>query len=562
MAYPRASTPRSSTSTPARSDAEVWEVLNIFKQIPSSIDGPLAALGSRSDLSPITRATLESISRSILRAFAGSGLDRPSLERALDKVRKCLPDGLHSELVDPRLVPDLRRLAEHIEGELNGGFPAVPSPATMTPPVRVPVMARAPVIAPVAASIHVEAPAAVAAQPVPRPSFPRTTRANASALFSKLGSQYSRRSALLVEPRARWSDLLGVDEQIADWLRSIEWIADRFATGLAADLLDVESPTELFAATLALLQTNQVAPVLSYLTPERAISRAGLAAVVAAIRLSAPENVSGELRAALVALVGHSHAAPIALLVDRGEISTDWLVSALEDREDAVASEAAELLAWLGFTAAHASQVEARALRAAGPGRRCAALFAAAALGSWRALDELRRMVDAEQLVTQHAIDGLVIAGGADDVSRLIGLASRQPELAMLAVLGVGQLGDAASAPAIGAAAVDDEIKRQAARAIFGDRPPGRGDDSQERSRLLRGEPWTLAGALSRLSAPDELLPARRWHALEIGTRSGVRPQLVLDSRARSQDQLATAAGLRAAVASPLARRPAQRSSR
>jgi hypothetical protein len=131
------------------------------------------------------------------------------------------------------------------------------------------------------------------------------------------------------------------------------------------------------------------------------------------------------------------------------------------------------------------------------------------------ALQQLRRMLDAGTSVTVAVVDALAAAGSAADAERLLHLAARDEALAPLAVLAAGHLGY----PIVAAG-----------------RPT---------QRLLGGKPWTLAAALARLADPGELARARRWHALELMVRTGVRPQIVFDATARVHTQDAAVARLR-----------------
>jgi hypothetical protein len=155
-------------------------------------------------------------------------------------------------------------------------------------------------------------------------------------------------------------------------------------------------------------------------------------------------------------------------------------------------------------------------------------------------------MVDGGTPVGAPAVQALAVAGNAADASRLLALATRQPELAGLAVLAAGHLGD----PAVGdvivglPADVPPELRARALRTIRGDSArsaPGGG-------RLLYGSPWSVEGLLARLVAPDELLRARPWYALEGFIRTGVPAAAALDRRSAAARQEQAAATIRSTL--------------
>jgi cytosine/adenosine deaminase-related metal-dependent hydrolase len=67
--------------------------------------------------------------------------------------------------------------------------------------------------------------------------------------------------------------------------------------------------------------------------------------------------------------------------------------------------------------------------------------------------------------------------------------------------------------------------------------------------RFLRGRPWSLAGALDRLTADDEPLYARTWTALELQVRTGIKAPVPLLPGASIDHHAKAAAALRAALA-------------
>jgi hypothetical protein len=259
-----------------------------------------------------------------------------------------------------------------------------------------------------------------------------------------------------------------------------------------------------------------------------------------ALRLHADAPLLEEIAAAGAPAGGRI--ALFAGLADQQQLRPDRLLPLLDDPDDDVACFAAELLAWTETSAL--PEIEYRVQRAAGGVRAGALLFAALALGSAKALPAIRRMVDGGAPVRAAVVQALAVAGNAADAGRLLALAARQPELAALAVLAAGHLGDPAIADAILGleAEVSPEVRGRALRTVRGDARSYRGAPAGQ--RLLYGAPWSVEGALARLVAPDELVRTRPWYALEAFVRTGVRPSAVLDCRATAarQEQAATRA--------------------
>ena len=343
-----------------------------------------------------------------------------------------------------------------------------------------------------------------------------------------------------------WRDLETIDEQVDDVMTSVGWITDDVAGWVEARFGAAEDPPEHFASAMAMLRSGAAGPIVRFFRHETSLADPNADGVLAALRMCPGDAWLPELKAAFFALGSRPHAGILAVLADRGEVSRDYLLHALDDEEDDAAIAAAEVLAWLGRSHEDTQAVESRGLRDVPLNRRLALLFAAVALGSGRALSEIQALLDSRAPVTARAIDALAVAGGPRDGHRLLDLAARQPELAERAVLAAGHLGDPGSAPAISKAAVNEDVKSRALRAILGDGPPA--TDPKNPGRRLHGEPWTALGALARLSAPDELLQTRSWYAREIGVRFGLTPPAFLDAGAPSNHQRIAAERMRAAV--------------
>src|SRR5205814_2183367 len=177
---------------------------------------------------------------------------------------------------------------------------------------------------------------------------------------------------------------------------------------------------------------------------------------------------------------------------------------------------AAELLAWVGRSKADARTIEGLLRLDDPPARQSSFLYGAVALGSTRALHELRRMLDAGAAVTSAAVDALAAAGSAADSERLLGLAARDEALAPVAVLAAGHLGNPIAGGGPEGVNPDVIARARATTGADGDR---RASDGAPPKRLLGGKPWTLSAALARLDDPGEFARARQWHALELTVR-------------------------------------------
>lgn len=585
-------------------------------KIPASIDALLSELSQLDTLSPVLRRRLDPIFIRLLRAFDRSPPDDEALNKVARRIQECLTPAPGDALApgDAAATPVLVRLMAEIErhraGPSAAAPAAAPSPAPRPPPS--PVASHTAPASLGRESIGREWPSRPRAspppQPAPRPAEPRrhdsrpvprrppaparTPEADpaspartAGALLERLADLHDRRVALLHDPLAAWGALLAADAEVDRLVQSLRWMA---APGQAAALTALDGADDdgqRFAATAAMLVTGGGDAIL-----ERSIQgplvhpHDAPAGPWLAIRSFAPADLleralldphvgthqdSGELRAIL-----------LAGLLDRGQLSAERLWALLDDPSDTVAVWAAEAMAWVGRTRTDATDMEARARTASGPRRLSAALFAATALGSAKALQSIRLRMDAGEPVTTHAIDALAIGGDAhqDDGRRLLDLSRRAPELAEQALLAAGHLGDPALLPALlapdatipgaaahgrepdGGAGEDDlpdtdtadrqrraaDLRSRAARTTGG---PSPGPELRPGRRFLYGAPWTLAGLMGQLTDALELLVSRRWYALEGFVRAGGRPVTVLDPRATAPRQQRATAEIQKALA-------------
>jgi hypothetical protein len=326
----------------------------------------------------------------------------------------------------------------------------------------------------------------------------------------------------------------------------MKWIGSE-GSAIARDAVSAaEDADDTFAAVVAHLSTAGAGPVAAILAGDAALLKKSASALVLAFRLSADPALRALVETLSTQAMAETRAAALCALAEHDLVSADALVAILDDPSDIVAACAARLLAWLGRPASDRAVVESR-LRPSEPAqRRCALQLAAVALGSAKALQQLRQALDSDQPVTAAAIDALAVAGGADDGARLFRLAMRQPDLAPQAVLAMGHLGDPATVEAM--MRLDDvpaAVRNRAAQTTLGQATavPARG------GRLLYGAPWTMAASLSRLAAPDELLRSRPWYALEAAVRAGTRAGAVLDASTSIALQDRAVDGIRGAPA-------------
>ena len=239
----------------------------------------------------------------------------------------------------------------------------------------------------------------------------------------------------------------------------------------------------------------------------------------------------------------------LPLLVERGALTPDQLVPLVDHVHDGVAIAAAVALAWIG-DAQHAPVLVMRALGAKDRQRSNALLFAATALGSMAALDEVRTRVkarnDFDERLDERLIDALAIAGDDGDASLLVDLATRSEANATYALFAAANLGCAETARAL--PAFDDRVSKavlgEAKRLILGDGETSEPNPSQRTAsgRLLRGQPWSISGLLARLAASDETIVSQRRLALELRVRTGLVPPAPLPSFAPAQARSAALA--------------------
>jgi hypothetical protein len=433
-------------------------------------------------------------------AFAEPDRKNARLGKAMQWVARALACAKSTPELTLPAVPHIDQLWKLVEREMSEPAGAAP------PPSALPLVVPAPEADP-ASPREEPSPPAIADAPS---LLPAANDAVAAAHLSRLEMLYWRRQDIARDPAATWAELAAVEADIRRAVVGLGWIGEAAAKAATVALDAAEDPDSSFAASLALLALDRHngERILSWMA-RQSVPGAALDGATLALRMGAGEAMD-EVAEAWRASEPRVKAALLPLLADCDRITADVLVELLDHPATEVADAAAALLAWLD-DGGHRSLVETRAL----DGARASFLQAAVALGSVAALRAVRAAVDSDEPDLATHVETLAFAGDPSDRARLDRLAAREGPDAALAALVISHLG------------------------LGDDRPV----------RLLRGEPWTIAGALSRLAAADEPLQRRRWHAREATVRSGVRPAVVYDCGSPAATQQQVAERLRAAFA-------------
>jgi hypothetical protein len=211
----------------------------------------------------------------------------------------------------------------------------------------------------------------------------------------------------------------------------------------------------------------------------------------------------------------------LPILAERDALPAGQLLDLAIDPDDAVAVRAAEALAWVADPG-EASLLFTWALQAKEHSRASALLFSAAVLGSAPAVFEARKRLLKPSMSVGYLAETLAIAGDASDADRLLDLATHPlPDLSC-ALLAAANLGCVTAVPAFEEFAdrVPERISEEVRRMVLGTHQ----GSPHGNARLLRGKPWSVAGVLNQLSAPDEPLHSVNRIALELRVRTGLAP--------------------------------------
>jgi hypothetical protein len=403
-------------------------------------------------------------------------------------------------------------------------------PLLPVPNVVIPAVPPAPRWAPVPPSIESPPPSilarpgepVVAAPPRPIESPPAETWATDDAVVAEYAARieglYRRRDRAVTDLATTWAELHEIDAAIGRAMLGLSWLGSMATRHAAVAAEEADSAGASFASALLLLGSGDAdgpQSVIDALVRGRT-SPNKVAGIALAMRMAADPR----LLAALESLLAQTDrpgltGALLPILADHGRLRPEQLIPLLDHPVDALADRAASLLVWLGREPAHRSAVETRAVA----WRRPAFLRAAAFLGSAHARELVRAAIDDGRDDAADHIETLVIAGDRSDGHRLRRLTSTEGPAAELAGRALSHLGIDA-------------------------------DDGPERPRLLDGQPWTLAGMLSRAVAPEEPIRTRRSRALEAIVRTGARPtSAVYDHLAPADLQQRAAERVRVAFA-------------
>jgi hypothetical protein len=310
----------------------------------------------------------------------------------------------------------------------------------------------------------------------------------AQGILARIGGDYDRRTNLLANPLLRWDRLAEVDVPLARDGMVLAWM----------------DPSNIAVLRALVVQSDgDDRPAL-----DRALGSASL---------------------------GHEADAREKLIAD------------VDDPDDGVAMAAILTLAWTGDTSL-AAPILARTHSTASNARAAALLLASVALGSTAALAEARARVTANGDVDPRLYDALAIGGDDSDADRLLRSAARAGERhAERAVLALGHLGSARVAAELTklTGTIDPRVLDEALAATFGDRPAD-ARRAEAPGRLLRGRPWSIGGAVTRLLAPNEPIRSRERMALDLAVRTGLRPPVRYDLAALASRQTRAAETLSA----------------
>ncbi len=330
-------------------------------------------------------------------------------------------------------------------------------------------------------------------------------------------------------------------------LRAIDWLGrDRIPAFVKASR-EAKEPEERLVASAALIHLQAPGGEERSMT---VLERAAHAAPLAPVALTILRTLVGQHFVACARTVFEEtksdavRAVLLPLLAERGQLSPEQLLPLVEHPDDNLAIEAALALARIGETR-HADTLARHAAITQGRRRSNALLFAAVALGSISALAEVRARVRKCEEFDERLVEALAVAGNDSDAALLVDLASHSDADAHAGTVlfAAANLGSPATVRALSAFAdrVPGPVLEEASRLILGtSRNPLPEPQAEAPSvRMLRGQPWSVAGLLARLAAADETVRSQRRLALELRVRTGLGPPAALpffaDSQSRSE---------------------------
>ena len=384
--------------------------------------------------------------------------------------------------------------------------------------------------------------------------------ATVSNLCSRIAALHRRRLTCLGDTGTMWSDLAGLERDLARCALALSWAVDSSPAGVE-EFGEMTSEAEPIDTIIALLHVGGPAAIAKALGAARESCRDGRSArlLVDACRFAASDSVQQKARELFAGPGGEPFRAPLVpFLAEKGALSPEELIGIARDAGDTAGAAAAHAI---GCSGRREHSAEILAIRASLPTDRSnrnaaeradALAFASIVLGERAALDEVRQRIDSDPEAGASLVDALAIAGDESDAGRLLQFAERGGPEARRATLAAGHLGAAGVLPRLEAlkAAVGEDLVDQAKRAIVGDSaayPSGP-------VRLLRGRPWTVEGAVERLADPGERLVSQQWIAVELSVRTGVPMPRQLQPGAPTRELTAMAAAWQTALHQ--ARRP------
>jgi hypothetical protein len=379
----------------------------------------------------------------------------------------------------------------------------------------------------------------------PRARRPVAARPMSDSVQVQLGglvASFDALHAVASSLSLRLADLDAAHETIDTYLRATSWLGRERVPGIVKLSREAtETDTRLAAATVlvhlqepggaerSLTVVERAAQAKKALVPSARTVLHWLRgdAFIACASTVFTKTTSDAVRALL-----------LPLLVEHGQLSAEALLPLAEHADDHVATQAARALAWVG-EASQAAALTSAAQRAVQPARVGALLFAGAALGSLEALAEIRARVRKRENVSRAMVDALAVAGDPSDASLLIELAAAEDVDATPLLLAAASLGHRATLESLPSFA--DRVPGEARRRIAGEEPQAEGSLAQ--GRLFRGQAWSVARLLERLSDPRETVSAQRLLALELRVRTGVIPPSLLPRLASTKERSSTVAG-------------------
>jgi hypothetical protein len=505
----------------------------------------LVPLLRRRGTSPAVGSGLRRAVQALDKALAApEGNSAAATRQALSELRQCLV-----------LMHESERPADHEQMEgtadalsflapLEAALPAAPvqdAPAAVAPsvfqtvvPSTVPVEPPAPARQPQRPPRH--------RRPVPAQPMSDTVHVQLRGLVAS----FDALQAIAGSPSQRLADLDAANEAIGSHLRATSWLGRERVPGivkLSREAKEIE--TRLAAAAVLIHLHEPGGPERSLTVVERAAQAKkplGPRARTMLHWLRGDDFIACANTVFAKTTCDAARALLLPLLVEHGQLSAAALLPLTEQADDDVAAAAARALAWVG-DGVQATAMLSAARRTEKPARAGALLFAAAALGSFDALTEIRARIRKRQTISHAMVDALAVAGDPSDAALLLELAAEEDVDAGALLLAAASLGHRATLEALASFAdrVPGEVLGEARRRIAGEDPQA--ETSRAPGRLFRGQAWSVARLLERLSDPCETVSAQRLLALELRVRTGVVPPSLVPRLASTTERSRAVAG-------------------